>query len=305
MIVTSEIIVERVEAAVGSVIVDNCGAGVPAKTVEATGFPVRRVVPVGETLFDLSVEAVRKIPSDDLADLGGVVAATFSSPERFPGLAVRIASALGLAPSVPTFDIHEACSAYPRALYLAGRLAADTGRLVLVVDGDVQSALTDSDDAATSPLFSDAATATLVSCGDSPSANSMFDFFSRADDALSCPASGPVHMDGFGVFSFVATEVAPFLKRFMEESSASNPSPVDMFVPHQANMYMVRQLARSIGMSDRLVVAGGEYANPGSCSIPLALARAGAGRALLAGFGAGLSAAAAIVKVRGDGRKAS
>ncbi len=297
MIAIPEIVLECVETAVGPVLIDNRAVGVPERTIEATGFPVRRIVRDGMTLFDLALESVRKIPADALADLGGVVAATFSSPDRFPGLAVRIASAIGLPRSIPAIDIQEACSAYPRALYLAGRLSADTGRRVLVVDGDVQSSLTDSTDAATAPLFSDAATATLVACDVSSPLRSTFAFLSRADGALTCSASGPVRMDGFGVFSFVASEVAPFLRRFMEETRAVDPRPVDFFVPHQANMYMVRQLARTLSLTDRLHVAGGDFGNPGSCSIPLALAGAAPGRALLAGFGAGLSAVAATVRL--------
>ena len=105
-------------------------------------------------------------------------------------------------------------------------------------------------------------------------------------------------MDGFGVFSFVATEVTPFLKRFVELSAASDPRPLDGFAPHQANLYMVRQLARSLGLTDRLLTDGGAFANPGSCSVPLTLANSGrTGRMLIAGFGAGLSAAAATVRL--------
>jgi 3-oxoacyl-[acyl-carrier-protein] synthase III len=56
-----------------------------------------------------------------------------------------------------------------------------------------------------------------------------------------------------------------------------------------------------------LLTSGEQYANPGSCSVPLTLAsHTGAAalvaaqsrpRALLAGFGAGLSAAAASVEI--------
>ena len=100
-------------------------------------------------------------------------------------------------------------------------------------------------------------------------------------------------MDGFGVFRFVAGPVTHFLKELCAVSS-----PPDLFVPHQANMYMVRQLAKSLGLEDRLRTSGERFANPGSCSVPLTLAvTEGMGRALLAGFGAGLAAAAAFVDI--------
>jgi len=232
-------------------------------------------------------------------DFGAVVAATFSSPERFPPLSVRIASELGLPPETPAFDVQMACSAYPYAVYLAAKLSADTGRPALVVDGDAQLRLVDSSDRATGGIFSDAATCSVVSCGGE--GEGAFAFLSKADEALVCGESGPVKMDGMKVFSFVATEVRAFLAGFLSDAGA--PAP-EVFVPHQANAYMVRQLAKSLGLQDRLIALDPALKNPGSCSIPLAIAKAresgalatGAPRrALLAGFGAGFSAAACLV----------
>ena len=289
-----EIVLEAVSAAVGGVEVDNT-ATAPAKTVEATGFRKRRVVEEGTTLFDLCMQAAERLPRGALADVGAVVAATFTSPARFPSLAVRAASALSLGTDAPALDLQMACSAYPYALYTASRISADLSRPVLVLDGDVQSPFVADGDAATAPLFSDAATATVVR-SDSRGASS-FATLSRYSEALSCPAAGPISMDGFAVFSFVAAEVAPFLKEFAARAAADEP-PLDGFVPHQANMYMVRQLAKSVGLSDILLTSGEEFANPGSSSIPLTLAtRARPGRYLVAGFGAGLSASAATVRL--------
>ena len=63
-------------------------------------------------------------------------------------------------------------------------------------------------------------------------------------------------------------------------------------------MYMVRQLAKSLNLESQLRTSGERFANPGSCSVPLTLAATeGSGRAILAGFGAGLSAAAVEVTI--------
>jgi 3-oxoacyl-[acyl-carrier-protein] synthase III len=289
-----EVVIERVAGAVGSLKLDNASVVSP-ETIAATGFAVRRIASGEEDLFGLSLRAAKAVTAGIAAgEIGGVVSATFSNKDRFPGLAVRIAAELGIGATVPVVDLQAACSAYPYALYVAGRLAADTGRKVLLIDGDVQSPLTDAADASTAPLFSDASTATLIGAaarqGNEPCDESCFAFLSRAGDALMCPAEGPIRMDGFKVFSFVAADVTKFLRGF--------GSDFDVFVPHQANMYMVRQLAKSLGLEDRLVTCGAEYANPGSASVPLALAlHAKAGSALLASFGAGLSASAASVRI--------
>jgi len=248
-------------------------------------------------LRELATAAAEKI--GDVGEVGAVVAATFSSDERFPSLAVRIASHLGLSPRTPAFDMQMACSAYPYALYLAGRIAADMGKSVLVVSGDAQTRLVDPSDHATGGIFSDAATCTLVSS--KGEGESRFDFLSRCDEALLCPEDGPIRMDGMKVFTFVATEVSAFLKAFI---SGPGPSP-ELFVPHQANPYMVRQLAKSIGYADRFLAIDESLKNPGGCSIPLAIAKAresgalaaGCENALVAGFGAGFSAGAGLVSI--------
>ncbi len=288
---TREIIIERVAAAVGEVAMDNRGI-LPERTIEATGFARRYVVAPGTSLADLSMKAIEKLPAGSLRNVGGVVAATFSSERRFPSLAATIASRLSLPALVPALDLQMACSAYPYAVYLAARMAADLGKKVLVIDGDVQSALSDPGDAATTPLFSDASTASVVGAG--AQGQGAVAFYTRASDALECGDRGPIKMDGFGVFSFVAAEVAPFLRDFLAEYGEE----VDAFVPHQANMYMVRQLAEALGLSVRLLTSGEEFANAGSASIPLTIAHCGAsGRVLIAGFGAGLSASSAVVRI--------
>ena len=250
-------------------------------------------------LFPLVREALGRIP--EARDVGAVVAATFSNDERFPPLAVRAAAELGLPAETPALDIQMACSAYPYAVYLAAKLSSDIGCKVLVVDGDVQARLVDSSDHATGGIFSDAATCSIVSCGGE--GESPFVFLSRADEALSCAEAGPVRMDGMKVFTFVATQVRSLLRDFIDASGEGNP---DLFVPHQANAYMVRQLAKALGLEDRLLALDPALRNPGSCSIPLTLAKsresaagsaASPRRALIAGFGAGFSAAAAMVDV--------
>ena len=253
----------------------------------------------GDSLQDLAFSAVDEILANTGRDaMGGVVAATFTNTERFPALSIRVASHIGLA-AIPAFDIQLACSAYPYALYAAGRLAADTGRKVVVIDGDVQSPFVDKSDHATGHIFSDAVTASLVSCDPASPSRSCFDFFSRLDGALECPSQGPIKMDGFKVFTFVATEVQAWLKKFIAEGGCG-ADEISAFLPHNANPYMVRQLAKSLGLTDRLVTADDKFLNPGSASIPLALATRDVphGRILLAAFGAGLSASACTARLQ-------
>lgn len=269
--------------------------------VRATGFTTRRVASAGCDVFDLMLPAAQHA-LDGVAsgDIGGVVAVSFSGRDRFPSLSARLQNALGLGVDVAAYDLSMACSGWIYGLLSAVQLVRSSGRKVLLVDGDVQSAWTDGTDVGTLAVMGDGAAATLLAPGD---AAWEFGFLTDGSGAETLVCRDRIEMDGFGVFRFVAGPVRRFLEAFMRRSSViADASPV--FVPHQANMYMVRQLADALGLKSWLA-AGRRYANTGSCSAALALAEEGAGdadrpvSALLAGFGAGLSAAAAATTLRG------
>lgn len=282
-------------AAAGSAAAGN-SSGDAARAAAASGFRARRVAAPGEDFRSLAAKALASLPEGALEGVRGVVAATYSFPDRFPTLAAFACEAARLKPDSPCVDLQSACSAYPYALWTAAHMSLDTGARVLVLDGDVQSPFCEGADGSTAALFSDAVCASVVECRRDGAPESPFAFLTRPSRALACPAAGPLEMDGFAVFSFVATEAAPFLAAFVDE--AGGPGAFDFFVPHQANMYMVRRLAKDLGLSAKLATCGEDLANPGSCSVPSALARGLArGRCLLAGFGAGLSAAACIADV--------
>ena len=275
--------------------------------VKATGILTRRVAEPGVSSLDLCMQAAERLlaalPNREeiTRRIGAVVFVTFTPARAMPCNACQVQRRLKLANEVMAFDVGLACSGYPYGWYLAGTLARQIGRPVLLLDGDVQTPFVASDDPATVPVLADAGTATLVSPDESAPAW-RFSFLSRGEngDALTLPVGGKLSMDGFGVFKFVATEVTAFLKSFLA-SAQTAPALFDAFVPHQANVYMIRQLARQLGFApDRLWVSGDTLGNSASASIPVTLAACGNRdgcstdrRILLAGFGGGLSASAA------------
>ena len=286
------------------------GAEKAESIVKATGFTTRRVAPDGTDVIDLALPAAKRaLEGTDPADVGGIVAVSFSNRDRFPALSARLQHALCLPTSVAAYDISMACSGWVYGLCSAAQMVRLTGKKVLLVDGDVQSAWTDRSDANTLAVMGDGASATLLAPGDG-----VWDFAFYTDgggaDALRCRET--ISMDGFGVFRFVAGPVRKFLATFIQKSSlpvGTDPSlPVGtdpVFVPHQANMYMVRQLADALKLRDRTIGSGAKYSNTGSCSAALSMAdgmdgllnASGRTPILIAGFGAGLSAAAAATTV--------
>ena len=297
----------------GGVAIEALAAYVPPRSIanddnvaKATGIAARRIAEDGETALDLSIRAAERLLAETDArrdDFGAVVSVSFTQHDRMPCSACQAQSRLGLPKGVVAFDVMQACAGYGYGLYLSALLARQTGRKVLLLDGDKQSEFLDGSDAATSPLLGDAGTATIVA----PAPGAAAWKFAFASDgeksaALRLENGGTIRMDGFGVFRFVATDVVAYLKSFLSSAATGDDF---LFAPHQANVYMVRQLAKSVGISDeRLLVSADRFGNLSSASIPVTLAvhaEAVRGRnVLLAGFGGGLSVALGLVDIPAD-----
>ena len=271
-----------------------------ASVVKTTGINRRRIAAEETTSLDLCVTAAETLMKDAAvaaADVGGVVFVTFTPADAMPCNACQAQARLGLRNDIVAFDVGLACSGYAYGLYLAGTLAKATGKKILLLDGDVQTPRVKADDEATVPVLADAGTATLVSPGGSDTWK--FAFLSKGEGgaALRLPVGGTIAMDGFAVYKFVAADVSAFIKTFLKETGCAADS-FDAFVPHQANVFMIRQLAKSLGFAaDKLLVSADEVGNSASATVPVTIARCAKGgqRLLVSGFGGGLSAAVASV----------
>ena len=179
-----------------SLLTDLLGAAKADSIVKATGFSTRCIAAQGQSVFDLALPAARRaLEGVSAEDVGGVVAVTFSNPGRFPALSVRLQNALGLPQGIAAFDVGMACSGYPYGLFVAGQLASATGKKVLLIDGDVQSAHVDASDPNTLAVMGDGASATLVSAHGG-SAKFAFHTDGSGADVLRCGADGKIRMDG-------------------------------------------------------------------------------------------------------------
>ena len=291
-----------------------------AKVAAATGIPARRVAPDGVSLLDLCCVAAERVLKDTQStpeEFGAILAVSFTQHERMPCLAAQAQARLGFPKGILAFDVMQACAGWCYGLYLASLLARETGKKVLLLDGDKQSEFLDASDAATSPLLSDGATATIVerqTTNDNRQTEAwQFAFHTDGEKgaALRLAKDTTIQMDGFGVFRFVATDVVSFLKEFISSSHLSTFPPFHLstfFVPHQPNVYMVRQLAKALGFADRTLISADRFGNLASASVPATIAAnadALAGKEvslLVSGFGGGLAISAARIVLPSDCR---
>ncbi len=301
------------------------------KIISATGIETRYLATCGTSTSDLCIACAERLLGSVAAkpeDIGAVVFVTFTSDRIMPFNAAIVQERLGLSKEIPAFDMDLACSGYAYGLYVASTFAKATGRRVLLLDGDVQSAYMSPYDKSTVPVMADAGSATLISC-DGGDQEWQFTFYTDGSgkDVLKIPAGGSsspidkddlsyvdygtdgkrrnidIYMDGFAIFRFVAMDVSKWLVRFLTETGESAQT-IDFFVPHQANMYMIKKLARKLKFKwDRTWQSGDEVGNSASATVPVTIAKNAmhfldatqTSKVLVSGFGGGLSASAGII----------
>ena len=166
-------------------------------------------------------------------------------------------------------------------------------------------------DIATVPVMADAGTATLVAPSDGQDGGTWkFAFLTNGakGDTLTLPFGGKISMDGLGIFKFVTMDVLYLICDFMA-ATGETPETIDAFVPHQANVFMIQQIAKKLKFPpEKLWVSGDVFGNSSSATVPTTIAycggknesRAAKGRLLVSGFGGGLSASVGLIDLSGN-----
>lgn len=111
------------------------------------------------------------------------------------------------------------------------------------------------------------------------------------------------YMDGAEVFSFAVTRAPRLIKSFMNDNGR-NIDDYDAFIVHQANLYIMKHLAKKIKISmDKVPVVIDRYGNTSGSSLPLTLCEtwgndnSGKLNVLMCGFGSGLSLGVAEAEI--------
>ena len=288
-----------------------------------TGISARRIAEQNQSTSDLACEAARKAIesagiSSDLLDL--VIIATITPDMAFPSTACQVQHKLGLG-KVACFDLEAACSGFLYALDVAdAMISSGRYRHALVVGAEKMSSIMDWDDRTTCVLFGDGAGAAVL--GASGDGTKLIGFQCGADGAnpslLYQPAGGSklpassktvenrehfLRMNGREIFKS-AVRVMEMAARQLLSAHSIDPSEVDHFIPHQANVRIVESLANRLDVPIEKFFCNLEnYGNTSAASIPLALDeafRAGVFKSgelgLLVAFGAGLTWSATLVR---------
>jgi 3-oxoacyl-[acyl-carrier-protein] synthase-3 len=289
---------------------------------ERTGIRERHIAASGEACSDLAVQAGRRaLAAAGLAaaDLDLILVATCTGDYPLPATACLVQHQLG-ATKAAACDLSAACCGFVYALSVADAYVRTGMRHVLVIGSEVMSAITDWSDRNTCILFGDGAGAAVVSASDGE--RGILSTHLRSDGSLceliTVPAGGSrtplseqvvaerthfIKMKGNETFK-VAVRTLEEIARETLSANHLQVEDLDLYVPHQANMRILKAVMERLGLPLEKVMLNLEhYGNTSAASIPIALdeaVRAGRIRdgslVMLGAFGAGLTWASALIR---------
>lgn len=270
---------------------------------ERTGIERRHV---GGTTSGLSIESGRRaleMARVDPLEIDALVLATTTPDRTVPATSATVQHALGL--KCGAFDVNAACSGFVYATVVAHGLIAMGSKKVLLIGTDTLARITDWSDRNTAILFADGSGAAVLEATDGPGQLLGWDIDAdgSAEDLLYCNIGGTIQMDGKEVFRRAVRIMVDSGQKSMAVAGVG-PDDIDLVVPHQANIRIISAACERLGVPlERAALTIHETGNTSSASIPMALFDAAdSGRlkkgdlVLLVGFGAGMTAASAIVR---------
>jgi len=289
-----------------------------------TGIRERRIAEEGETTCTMSLAASREaleVAGIEADDVDMIIVATSTPDYNMPAAANMVQDQLG-AKHAAAFDLRAGCTGFVYALAVGAQfIASGVYENVLVIGSEVLSRFVDWEDRNTCVLFGDGAGAVVLRASDA--ATGVLSFVLGSDgsdyDALIVPGGGSampfsqevldgrlqyLRMDGKRVFRFATRAIAKAVRMALEAGHLSTED-IDLIVPHQANERILQVACKRLRISeDKVIMNLDRYGNTSAASIPIALCEALAeGRIqdgdniVLVGFGAGLSWAAAVVRM--------
>lgn len=275
---------------------------------ERTGIHRRHV---GGSTASLSVASARiamEMAGVDASQIDALVLATTTPDRQVPATSASVQRELGL--SCGAFDINAACSGFVYALAVAHGLIAIGSQKVLLIGTDTLSRITDWTDRNTAVLFADGSGAAVLEAVDGPGQLLAWDLDAdgHAEELLYAEIGGNIQMDGKEVFRRAVRIMVDSAQKSLAIAGVS-ADDIALVVPHQANTRIIEAACDRLGIPmERTAVVLHETGNTSSASIPLALFDAADGGAmsgrtlkdgdlvLLVGFGAGMTAASAIIR---------
>lgn len=235
-----------------------------------------------------AVEDLKRKTSLDPLEVEAVIFATSTPDYVMPNAAAMTAYKTGMTNAF-CFDLSAACSGFIYALEVGSSfIASGKYKKVMILAGDVLSAITNYSDRNTCPIFGDGCGAALLEA--TTENYGIIDSIMRSDGNsfphLHQLGGGSVHpashetveknmhtiwQDGRVVFKHAVSNMSDTCVELMERNHLTKDD-VKWVVPHQANLRIIDAVANRMGVSpDKVMVNIQKYGNTSAGTIPLCL----------------------------------
>ena len=274
---------------------------------ERTGIHERHV---GGVTSQLSIESGAKamaMAGIDPSEIDAIILATTTPDRSVPGTSATVAVGLGL--SCGAFDVNAACSGFVYGLSVAHGLIAMGSKKILLIGTDCLSKITDWTDRNTAILFADGSGAVVIEAVEQ--GNQLLAWDIDADGAaekfLYADIGGFVKMEGKEVFRRAVRIMVDSAQKSLTAAGVT-ADELAYVIPHQANIRIIEAACSRLGVPMEKAATVLHYTgNTSSASIPLALIDSlehgkikHGDLILLVGFGAGMTAASAVIRWGGS-----
>lgn len=287
-----------------------------------SGIKTRRIAGKGEETSQLATAAANR--ALDMADIKAeqldmIIVGTITCEISMPSCACLVQKNIG-AESAFAFDINSACCGFLYGLDIAEKyIKANPDMHILVIGAENLSSRVNWQDRNTCVLFGDGAGAAVVSGATEGRGMISGNMFSdgRLYKLLhmnSAPSLNPdiaipdydgsyIKMAGRDVFKYAVRALSDAVSGVLSQENITLDD-VDIIVPHQANIRILRSLAERLEVPlEKLYINVFKYGNTSAASIPIALDEANrSGRlnegeiVLLCAFGGGFTWGASLLR---------
>lgn len=239
------------------------------------GVAERREAGKDEYVHHLGAEAAKRALENagmEPDSLDGIMLATVTQKEKFPSAAIKVQKLIGARNVKEAFDIGAACAGFPLTLHLADLAVQASHWTYLAIAVDTLRKITDDTDV-NAPLFGDGAGAAILSytsekrgvlaysAGSDPFDGKDELIFQGKEEKLRMPEGKYVHREAIESMVSLAEDIKNQLGWSNED--------IDLFIPHQANIRILNQVAERLGLEGKVFINIEKYGNmsPATCAV--------------------------------------
>ncbi|MBI2129925.1 beta-ketoacyl-ACP synthase 3 [Candidatus Woesearchaeota archaeon] len=261
-----------------------------------------------ETTEEMAANAAKnalEAANMNASDIDLIILNTFTPHSKIPNPALEVGNLIGNGKAI-AFPINTACSGFIYGLWNAyNAIKSGASNNVLVVSSETLSKVSDFDDPKTAVLWGDGAGAAVLK----KSINGVLYMpyiGSEYSDHIKLNESKEdelVHMPGGPLIMRRAVNAMINAAKIVLEKNNLKKEDINWLIPHQANYRIIEDVAKELGMFEKMLVTIRDEGNISGGSIPRTLdkhAREGkikrGDMILMTAIGGGYSFGAAIVK---------